>query len=366
VVDTIGTVRVALRRESFVEKEREVVDFDGLSAGTFRYDTGVEAIRLSNHRGKVVVLPYLGQMVWAAAFDGVDLAMTSMFPQPRPAKTIVETYGCLAYHSGLLRNGVPSAEDNHAPHGEAPCAEMDQAGLACGADAAGPWIAVTGVRDYAIGFGARYRATPRVMLRPETSGCQIIMEVKNLSAAPMELMYLCHVNFAYAEGARIVQPVPFTPQHVVARTSIPGHIVPTPVYRALIDAFGSHPARLSVLNESPLYDPEQVFYIKGLKRGPDGLVHFMLMRREGDAFAISWDPESMPHCIRWILDNKDQRVAAFAMPATCEPEGYSAEKRKGNVRLLASGTSAVFATNIAFVNRDHATAAAAAIEGAST
>jgi hypothetical protein len=74
----------------------------------------------------------------------------------------------------------------------------------------------------------------------------------------------------------------------------------------------------------------------------------------------------MPHCIRWILDNKDQRVAAFAMPATCEPEGYSAEKRKGNVRLLASGTSAVFATNIAFVSKDQAAAAAAAIEGAST
>ena len=43
----------------------------------------------------------------------------------------------------------------------------------------------------------------------------------------------------------------------------------------------------------------------------------------------------MPHTIRWILANSDQRVAAFAMPATCEPEGYSAEKRKGNVRSLA-------------------------------
>jgi hypothetical protein len=75
VVDANGTARVAVPRTSFGEKEREVVTFDGLSASSFRYDTGVEAIRISNRRGNVVVLPYLGQMVWAAAFDGVDLAM---------------------------------------------------------------------------------------------------------------------------------------------------------------------------------------------------------------------------------------------------------------------------------------------------
>jgi Domain of unknown function (DUF4432) len=363
VIDANGTVRVSLRREDFGEKDREVVRFDDLSASTFRYGTGVEAIRLSNRRGHVVVLPYMGQMIWSAAFDGVDLAMTSMFPQPRPAKSIVETYGCLAYHSGLLRNGVPSVEDNHPPHGEAPCAEMDEAGLLCGADSSGRWIAVTGVREYAMGFGAHYRATPRVALRREETGCQIVMEVQNLAAAPMELMYMCHVNFAFAEGARIVQSVPFTPEHVVARTSIPGHVLPTPQYRALIDAFAANPARLRVLNENSLYDPEQVFYIKGLKRGSDGLVHFMLMRRDGDAFAISWDPETMPHCIRWILDNQDQRVAAFAMPATCEPEGYLAEKRKGNVRLLKSGALAVFTTRIALVSKGEAGAAAASIEG---
>jgi len=362
VIDANGTVRVALRREDFGEKEREVARFDDLSASTFRYRTGVEAIRLANGRGHVVVLPYMGQMIWAASFDGVDLAMTSLFPEPRPAKTIVETYGCLAYHSGLLRNGVPSVEDNHPPHGEAPCAEMDEAGLLCGMDSGRRWMAVTGVREYAMGFGARYRATPSVALGREEMGCRIVMEVQNLSAAPMELMYMCHVNFAFAEGARIVQSVPFTPEHVVARTSIPSHVVPTPQYRALIEAFAANPGRLSVLSESSLYDPEQVFYVRGLKRGSDGLVHFMLMRREGDAFAISWDPEAMPHCIRWIFDNTDQRVAAFAMPATCEPEGYSAEKRKGNVRLLKSGALAVFTTSLALVSKSQAAAAAASIE----
>ena len=77
----------------------------------------------------------------------------------------------------------------------------------------------------------------------------------------------------------------------------------------------------------------------------------MLMRRNGDAFAIAWDPKTMPHTIRWILANSDQRVAAFAMPATCEPEGYTAEKRKGNVRSLAGGAKARFSTIVRIFRR---------------
>jgi len=176
-------------------------------------------------------------------------------------------------------------------------------------------------------------------------------------------MYLCHVNFAFAEGARIVQPVPFTREHVITRTAIPGHVTPNPDYRALLDALAADPARMRTLSEPERYDPEQVFYIKGAKRDADGLVRFLMARREGDAFAIAWDPAVMPHTIRWILANSDHRVAAFAMPATCEPEGYLAEKRKGNVRSLAGNARASFATRIDYIDKEHAAAAAAAIEG---
>jgi hypothetical protein len=356
-------VELSLRRSSFGEKERSAVRFGALGASLFRYDTGVEAIRLTNARGSIVVLPYMGQIVWSAAFDGVELAMQSMFSEPRPAKSIVETYGCLAYHAGLLRNGVPSPADAHALHGEMPCAEMDEAGIACGADERGRWIAVTGRREYAMGFGAHYVATPSVRLRDGESGAEILMDVENRSSAPMDLMYLCHVNFAFSEGARIVQPVPFTPDHVVTRTAIPGHVAPTPDYRALLAELAADPGRMRRLSEPERYDPEQVFYIKGLKRGPDGLARVLMARPEGDAFAIAWDPEIMPHTIRWILANSDQRVAAFAMPATCEPEGYIAEKRKGHVRALAGGARASFLTRVDYIDCRHAAAAAKAIEG---
>jgi hypothetical protein len=357
-------VEITLRRSSFDVKERNAVRYGDLEASLFRYDTGIEAIRLSNGRGNVVVLPYMGQIVWTATFDGVDLAMQSMYREPRPAKVIVETYGCLAYHAGLLRNGVPTTQDSHALHGEMPCADMQEAGIACGSDARGDWIAVTGLYEYAMGFGAHYRATPRVVLRAGEAGCDIVMAVENLSASPMDLMYLCHVNFAFAEGGRIVQSVPFTPDHVVTRTAIPGHVTPTPDYRALLDELAKNPARMERLDEPQRYDPEQVFYIKGAKADAQGLVHFMMQRREGDGFTIAWDLKSMPHVIRWVLANSDQRVAAFAMPATCEPEGYLAEKRKGNVRSLAGGAKVSFETHVGYVDAANAAKIAKSIEGA--
>ena len=361
--DDIGPAAIDLQRSFFGEKERAVLTHGEMTASLFRYDTGIEAIRLSNARGHIVVLPYMGQIVWSAVFGGVELAMQSMFPEPRPAKIIVETYGCLAYHAGMLRNGVPTPEDTHVLHGEMPCAEMDRAGLACGADERGPWIAVTGARDYAMGFGAHYLATPRVVLRAGASDFDVVMEVENLSGAPMDLMYLCHVNFAFAEGGRVVQSVPFTPEHVVTRTAIPGHVTPTDDYRALLVELAANPAKMETLSEPQRYDPEQVFYIKGAKPGADRLVHFMMARREGDGFTIAWDPTTMPHTIRWILANSDQRVAAFAMPATCEPEGYTAEKRKGNVRNLAGGAKASFTTHIGYVDSTRAAAVAQSIEG---
>jgi monosaccharide-transporting ATPase len=52
------------------------------------------------------------------------------------------------------------------------------------------------------------------------------------------------------------------------------------------------------------------------------------------------------------------------MPATCEPEGYTAEKRKGHVRTLGGGESASFATEIGYVPRDRAAAVVAEIEQA--
>ena len=49
-------------------------------------------------------------------------------------------------------------------------------------------------------------------------------------------------------------------------------------------------------------------------------------------------PEQLDKVVRWIARPSDQDALGFSMPATAEPEGYSAEKAKGNIKVLPGGT----------------------------
>jgi hypothetical protein len=353
---------IELKKSYFTAVEQELAASGELSASLFRYDSGVEAIRIRNGRGFLIVLPFMGQMIWDAVFDGVDLTMKNMFSQPLPATGILETYGCFAYHSGLLRNGCPSPEDSHALHGEMPCAPMDRARILLGEDARGPYLSLAGEREYVMGFGNHYQASPRITLRPGETLFDMAMDVRNLSGAPMDLMYICHANYALVRGGEIFQGAEWTPEDTCVRKSIPGHVQPTPEYRALLETFAAQPERSRVLADAERYDPEQVFFIRNLRADADGMTHMMVRRPEGDAFFMSWPLAQMPKTIRWILCNSDQEVGAFALPGSCEPEGYLAEKRKGNVRVLAGGESAHFQTRLGYLDAAGAEAARRAIE----
>jgi hypothetical protein len=350
--------KLHLPRSAFADKERIVFESAGIEVSAFRYDTGVEAIRLANARGFVVVLPYMGQMVWDASFEGVRLTMGSLFDAPRPAQVILDTYGCYAYHSGLLRNGNPGPQDTHAPHGEMPVAPMDACHLELDKSGA---VKLVSTREYRRGFGAHYLAEPSVTLAPEQTLFDITMQVRNMSGFAMDLMYMCHINPAFVEDGHIIQPAPWTPEHMTVRTAVPAHIPVTPAFQAQMAALAADPGRMEILDPSLTYDPEQVFYLHGLRPDADGVVHCMLRRPEGDGFAVSWRPDEFSHVVRWLMRNPDVQVAAFALPATCAPEGYTAERAKGTVRSLAPGASAHFSVRTGYLDNKAAAVLQAAI-----
>jgi len=357
------TVTIPLPRDAFHAEARTLARTDGLTVTGRRYPTGVESLTIGNARGRVEVLPYMGQMVWDAVFDGLRLTMGSQFDMPRLAPTIIGTYGCLAFHSGLLRNGVPAAADTHPVHGEFPTAPMDEAALEIGSADGTAFVRVTGRRDHIEGFGPHYRARPSVTLTAGSAMFDLGMDVENRSATPMELMYMAHVNFAWVPGARIDQSAPFSPDRTRVRAAVPAHVTPNPDYLALIAELADDPARMQVLDEPQRYDPEQVFYITDPGTDAEGIAHLLMRRPEGDGFALDYRPEEFPRLVRWVLVNGDTQVAAFALPSTCEPEGYLAEKAKGNVRLLAPAGRARFGVRLGYLTQSEAAARAAEIVG---
>ncbi len=145
------------------------------------------------------------------------------------------------------------------------------------------------------------------------------------------------------------------------RTAVPSHVPATPEYKALIAAIARDPSIMETLDNPRRFDPEQVCYIRNLRTDANGVAHFLLQRREGDGFVIGYRPSDFPHTIRWILCNADQQVAGFALPSTCEPEGYTAEKRKGNVQSLPPGGRKDFCVRTGYLDSGEADSLASLI-----
>ncbi|MBB1076584.1 DUF4432 family protein [Rhodoferax sp. 4810] len=350
----VKTSVINLKKSFFDSRPTEIARFEGCTAELFRFDTGIEAIRLVNRRGCLVVLPFFGQIIWRATFDGVDLTMSNMFSAPRMANDIVGTYGCFMYHSGLLSNGNPGPADRHALHGEMPLANIDLAGIEMGEDTQGPWMAIFGEREYVMGFGDHYFSRTKTLIRPDQATFEISVEVENLAEDPMDLMYMCHANFAYVEGGKIFQPTSFGNADTVVRTSVPAIVRSNDAYLERIQRMQADPSATEILDPRIGFDPELVFYLQNLKKAEDGLVHVMMRRPQGDAFMVAYDPEVFSHLVRWVLVNNKQKVCAFAMPATCGVEGYTAEKAKGHVRSLPGGEKAHFQIRLGYLNQNDA------------
>ena len=124
----MGT-KIFLNHSYFTESPNLLLENDDFKATAFRYPSGIESIKIRNAKGYVELLPYMGQIIWDAAFNGIDLRLKNIFDQPKPATCIIDTDGCFAFHSGLLANGCPAPDDTHPMHGEFSCAPMDEAWL---------------------------------------------------------------------------------------------------------------------------------------------------------------------------------------------------------------------------------------------
>lgn len=332
-----------LRRELFTEVERTVCRSEQWTVTARRYRTGVESLTLRNSRGHLEVLPFLGQIIWDAVFDGESLRMSSMFEEPRKVSRIAETYGCFAFHSGLLAAGCPSPEDDHELHGEFACAEMDSAELVLDEQS----VTLRSTREHVMGFGDHYRAVPSVTMRADSALFDIDLEVTNLSAhAPMPLQYMCHMNYRFLEGATMTQTLPEGAFRL--RESVPAHVTPTPHWERLNERLRRGEIAADSLVDAEDFDPEIVFFADDLPVG-SGPVTFRMANSPRFEFLTRFDPAQFPTATRWILSNPDQQVAAFVLPATSRPEGRLAAERRGTLIRLPAGRSAQYSVTTGLV-----------------
>jgi len=330
---------VHLHRGLFGDAEHRLVSRGELAASAFTFPGGVAGLRLANGRGAIVVLPWQGQQVWDAAFDGRTLTMKSMFDHPRPTREYLATYGAFLVHCGATAMGVPSAArgDAHPLHGELPNAPYESAFVAAGEDESGRYLAVGGEYRHTLAFTCNYAARPLVKLYEGSAMLSIAITIENLKRTPMDLMYMAHVNFRPLDGGRLVYSAPCTPQSIRVRGA-PTHIPVPPGHAEFLQELARDPSRHNMFAPGQAYDPEAVLYVAYLA-DRQGWARSMMVHPDGYASCIRHRPAQLRHGVRWISRTPDQDCLGIVLPATAEPEGYAAEKAKGNVQSLAGGAS---------------------------
>ena len=320
----------------FSDRERPLLEdaANGLSASAFRYDSGVEAVRLRNSVGELVILPFKGQQIWQAVMHGRDLTMKSMFSEPKDTQAYLASYGAFFLHCGFTTIGP--AGDGRPLHGELPVARYDRAHLSIGRDTRGAYIALGGAYQHTVAFTCSYLAEPEVRLYEGSSLFTIALKVTNLAKAPLDYMYLGHINFRPVDNSRLVYSARVSPQTVRARTSIPPHISPNPAYLELLADLAAHPEKHHVLTPGRAYDPEVVFYIDYLGDA-NGDAHTMQVLPDGSADYVRHSINQLPRSLRWLCRTPDQDALGMAEVATAGVEGYAEEKRLGHLQTLPGG-----------------------------
>ncbi len=341
---------IHLTHAMFPAQEMVLVENGDLRASVFRYETGVEAVRLSNGEGELIILPFQGQQIWSANFGGRELTMRSMFDQPRATRNYLETYGGFLLHCGFTAMGVPAEGDTHPLHGELPNAPYDSAAIIIDEDENGPFIGISGSYRYTVAFSYNYVAKPLVTLHAGAQTFNVTMAVTNLKQTPMDYMYMAHVNFRPVDDGRLIYSAPSDADHVRVRRSIPSHVRPGPDFVDFLDTLAAEPAQHEVLRADLAFDPEVVFFIDYLA-DETGWAHTLQQYPDGTADYIRHRPEQLDKGVRWICRTPDQDALGMVLPATAEPEGLSAERAKGNIKTLGAGETFVCELEMGFLDQ---------------
>lgn len=320
--------RIALAPEAFSRLEQPLVEADAGAVTTFRYASGVEALRVRTDRLELVVLPFVGQQIWRLVVDREDLTMRTMFDEPLDVPLFGLSYGAFMMHCGLSAMGNPGPDDTHPPHGELPLARYRSAAIEVGSDEAGPFLCVTGEFVHRVSHSLHYGFTPRITVRPGSPVVDLLVLIENRRRSDFDYQYLCHVNWAHGPGT-LIQSVPMSPDHFVLYPA-DGADAET---RRYTDAIAVDPMASNWLTADDHIVPEYVALTRPLA-DHDGWAHYLMVRPDGRAAWVAFDVADLPYGIRWISRTADEAAAGFCLPCTSHHMGRTRAAAEGMLRRV--------------------------------
>ena len=326
-------VTLRLVPDMFGAVRRELLVRGDLRVTLFRYESGIEGLRIEHGVGHVDVLPFVGQQLWRAEFHGRPLAMTSTFEEPVVTTDYLSNNGAYFVHCGGSAMGNPGVSDEHPLHGELPNARYSGVVLVVGDDR----ITVRGGVTHRVSFGSYFSAVTSVTVTEGSGVLESRVELTNLSGEARQLMYLAHINFRPAVGGTIADRL-VPGRRPVTRADFELGTDRVPVDAAQLDD-GTVPFD-RLLEAGMRVEPEVVQSVPAAADA-DGWVTTRQHHPDGTADVVAHRSADLTHTLRWLRRSADDQAFGFALPATAEADGLAAETGKGNVRHYGPGETLV-------------------------
>ena len=331
-------MRVYLKKDFFSEREFLLAQNQNMRAVAFRYSTGVEALRIENTRGYFIILPFQGQQIWRAFFDGRELAMKTKLDEPVPTLEYLRTYGGFLLHCGLCGIGSPTPEDTHPQHGELPNVAYNSAYIDVSEDS----MAVGGSYNYDKSFVKNYTFSPRCSLGENDTVLKLNVTVENRRCSPMEYMYLCHINFRPVDGAKLMYSGDYNNVHIYKSGSESGQLL------KYINALEENPSlHNEVGGNGQCYNPEICFGVK--YKGDKNNYAYTLQSFDDGACYVKHPTDVLPYAIRWISRTGDEDSMGMVLPSTSEHLGYTNAKNNGQIKVLEANSCLSFDIEVGYI-----------------
>jgi len=171
---------------------------------------------------------------------------------------------------------------------------------------------------------------------PRSGILRVIFEAQNLNRTAQEYMYLAHANFRPVDHSELHYTAVCSSDHVRVRANIPSHLKVSDAYREFLATLAKEPKRHNRMVPGLPFDPEAVLLLDMIA-DTAGFCHSSQILPTGEADIICYRPAELSHAVRWICRTPDQDGLGLVLPATAEPDGYTAEMAKGNIRTLDAG-----------------------------
>lgn len=346
-------IKVHFNKFFFRDRPFELLREGKLSAVTFRYETDVAGLKISNGHLNMVILPYMGQQIWFLEYEGKALTQKSIFDMPQNTTRFGDNYGGFLLHCGLTNINCAEEGENYPLHGELPFADYQSTYTGIGEDSKGKYLAVGGTYVYRNSQEYFWAYSPELRLYEGTSVAEMHIDIHNRRHSKLDYMFMCHMNWRAVERAHIVYSVKKDREHIKPDPIIPeGNSAYAMKMRNFAAKLMEDPTIMDVLDsENQCCDPELCINMT-YEADEMGWGHALQVMPEGDACYVGFRTKELPYALRWLCRTADEDGIGIALPTTGTNRSTRYQKEHGLYNTLDAGAHETIRFDFGYLNKE--------------